>query len=44
VSGGYFNVGTGKSIIPVYPGVDSTMQNKLWNDTKELLQQNGFME
>ena len=44
VTGGYFNVGTGKPIIPVYPGGDSTMQNKLWNDTKELLQQNGFME
>ena len=38
VTGGYFNVGTGKPIIPVYPGGDITMQNKLWNDTKELLQ------
>ena len=38
VTGGYFNVGTGKSIIPVYPGGDITMQNKLWNKTKELLQ------
>ena len=44
VTGGYFNVGTGKPIIPVYPGGDSTMQNKLWNDTKELLKQNSFME
>ena len=44
VTGGYFNVGTGKPIIPVYPGGDSTMQNKLWNDTKELLKRNGFME
>lgn len=44
VTGGYFNVGTGKPIIPVYPGGDRTMQNKLWNDTKELLKRNGFME
>jgi len=44
VTGGYFSVGTGKPIIPVYPGRDSTMQNKLWNDTKELLKRNGFME
>jgi NAD(P)-dependent dehydrogenase (short-subunit alcohol dehydrogenase family) len=44
VTGGYFNVGTGKSITPVYPGGDSTMQNKLWNDTKELLQRKGFVE
>ncbi|MDP4146819.1 MAG: SDR family NAD(P)-dependent oxidoreductase [Bacillota bacterium] len=44
VTGGYFNVGTGKPIVPVYPGGDSTMQNKLWNDTKELLQQKGFIE
>jgi NAD(P)-dependent dehydrogenase (short-subunit alcohol dehydrogenase family) len=44
VSGGYFNVGTGKSIVPVYPGGDITMQNQLWNVTKELLQQKGFIE
>jgi NAD(P)-dependent dehydrogenase (short-subunit alcohol dehydrogenase family) len=44
VTGGYFNVGTGKPIIPVYPGGDITMQNKLWNDTKELLQRKGFVE
>lgn len=44
VTGGYFNVGTGKPIVPVYPGGDITMQNKLWNDTKELLQRRGFME
>ncbi|MDF2504320.1 SDR family NAD(P)-dependent oxidoreductase [Clostridium sp.] len=43
VTGGYFNVGTGKSIVPVYPGGDISMQNKLWNDTKELLQQRCFM-
>jgi NAD(P)-dependent dehydrogenase (short-subunit alcohol dehydrogenase family) len=44
VSGGYFNVGTGKPIVPVYPGRDITMQNKLWNVTKELLQQRGFVQ
>jgi NAD(P)-dependent dehydrogenase (short-subunit alcohol dehydrogenase family) len=44
VTGGYFNVGTGKSIIPVNPGGDITMQNKLWNDTKELLQVRGIIE
>jgi len=44
VTGGYFNVGSGKPIIPVYPGGDSTMQNRLWNDTKELLQLKGFVE
>lgn len=44
VTGGYFSVGTGKPIVPVYPGGDITMQNKLWNDTKELLQQKGFIE
>lgn len=44
VTGGYFSAGTGKPIVPVYPGGDGTMQNKLWNDTKELLQQKGFIE
>lgn len=44
VTSGYFNVGTGKPIAPVYPGGDITMQNKLWIDTKKLLQQNGFIE
>jgi NAD(P)-dependent dehydrogenase (short-subunit alcohol dehydrogenase family) len=44
VTGGYFNVGTGKPIMPAYPGGDITMQNKLWNDTKELLQRKGFVE
>ncbi|WP_100487088.1 SDR family NAD(P)-dependent oxidoreductase [Sporolactobacillus pectinivorans] len=44
VTGGYFNVGTGKSIVPIYPGGDIPLQNQLWNDTKELLQQRGFME
>jgi hypothetical protein len=43
MTGGYFNVGTGTPIVPVYPGGDITMQNKLWNLTKELLQQRGFI-
>ncbi|OOM80898.1 SDR family NAD(P)-dependent oxidoreductase [Clostridium sp. BL-8] len=44
VTGGYFNVGTGNAIIPIYPGNDELMQNKLWNETKALLQQKGFIE
>lgn len=44
VTGGYFTVGTGNSIVPVHPGGDIMMQNKLWNDTKDLLQQRGFLE
>ncbi|ALP35298.1 short-chain dehydrogenase [Paenibacillus sp. IHB B 3084] len=43
VTGGYFNVGTGHSIVPVDPGGDIAMQNKLWNCTKELLQQRGLL-
>lgn len=43
VTGGYFNVGTGNSIVPVHPGGDINMQNKLWNDTSELLQCRGFI-
>jgi NAD(P)-dependent dehydrogenase (short-subunit alcohol dehydrogenase family) len=37
VTGGYFNVGTGDKIEPIYPGKDVSMQQRLWNDTKELL-------
>ena len=37
VTGGYFNVGTGDKIDPIYPGKDVSMQQRLWNDTKELL-------
>lgn len=44
VTGGYFNVGTGKPITPIYPGADRIMQNRLWNDTKKLLQRRGFIE
>lgn len=43
VTGGYYNVGTGASIVPIPPGGDRTMQNKLWHVTKELLQQQGFL-
>jgi NAD(P)-dependent dehydrogenase (short-subunit alcohol dehydrogenase family) len=43
-SGGYFNVGTGNPIEPVHPGSDSTMQNKLWHATKDLLKQKGYLE
>ncbi|SFE64259.1 Short-chain dehydrogenase [Paenibacillus algorifonticola] len=39
VTGGYYNVGTGKSIHPVHPGGDHAMQNKLWKETQRLLQQ-----
>lgn len=41
-SGGYFNVGTGNPIVPVQPGGDRVMENKLWNDTRDILQQKGF--
>jgi hypothetical protein len=37
VTGGYFNVGTGDKIDPIFPGKDVSMQQSLWNDTKELL-------
>lgn len=43
VTGGYFNVGTGKPIVPIYPGGDINMQNKLWKDTKDLLEQRGCL-
>ncbi|OBA05881.1 short-chain dehydrogenase [Paenibacillus polymyxa] len=42
-TGGYFNVGTGKSIRPVLPGSDPQMQQKLWKATEELLEQKGFL-
>lgn len=44
VTGGYFNVVTGAPIIPIYPGDNKAMQNKLWSDTETLLQQKGFTE
>ncbi|MCR8630152.1 SDR family NAD(P)-dependent oxidoreductase [Paenibacillus radicis (ex Xue et al. 2023)] len=37
VTGGYFNVGTGAKIDPIYPGKDVSMQQRLWNETKEIL-------
>jgi NAD(P)-dependent dehydrogenase (short-subunit alcohol dehydrogenase family) len=37
VTGGYFNVGTGVKIDPISPGKDVSMQQRLWNDTKEKL-------
>ncbi|MDR1224699.1 MAG: SDR family NAD(P)-dependent oxidoreductase [Tannerella sp.] len=43
VTGGYFDVGTGKSITSVYPGDDIKMQNRLWDATEKLLQQKGFI-
>ncbi|MEK4878482.1 MULTISPECIES: SDR family NAD(P)-dependent oxidoreductase [Paenibacillus] len=42
-SGGYFNVGTGNPIVPVQPGGERVMENKLWNDTGDILQQKGFI-
>lgn len=43
VTGGYFNVGTGKSISPVEPGGDTELQKKLWKATQELLEQHGYL-
>jgi NAD(P)-dependent dehydrogenase (short-subunit alcohol dehydrogenase family) len=43
VTGGYYNVGTGKSIVPVHPAGDITMQKKLWDATREVMQQRGFV-
>ncbi|MFJ7931818.1 SDR family NAD(P)-dependent oxidoreductase [Peribacillus sp. NPDC096448] len=42
MTGGYFNVGNGKSIEPVPPGGDAAMQQKLWKATEDLLEQKGF--
>ncbi|KTD85660.1 SDR family NAD(P)-dependent oxidoreductase [Paenibacillus etheri] len=38
-TGGYFNVGTGNPIVPVHPGGDKEMQNKLWHDTRLVIHQ-----
>ncbi|MEC0108689.1 SDR family NAD(P)-dependent oxidoreductase [Paenibacillus taichungensis] len=43
VTGGYFNVGSGASITPVYPGGDTGMQNKLWKVTTQLMEQRGLL-
>jgi hypothetical protein len=44
VTAGYFNVVTGKSIVPIYPGGDKSMQDKLWKTTKSLLEQRGYLK
>jgi NAD(P)-dependent dehydrogenase (short-subunit alcohol dehydrogenase family) len=44
VTGGYFKVGTGKPIIPIHPGDDTSMQNELWKSTENLLRQRGYLE
>ncbi|ULL16991.1 SDR family NAD(P)-dependent oxidoreductase [Paenibacillus sp. H1-7] len=43
LTGGYFNVGSGKPIEPVTPGGDPQMQHKLWKATENLLEQRGFL-
>ncbi|MFA4137250.1 MULTISPECIES: SDR family NAD(P)-dependent oxidoreductase [unclassified Brevibacillus] len=43
MTGGYFNVGTGKPIEPVHPGGDAVMQHKLWQATEDLLEKKGFV-
>ena len=43
VTGGYFKVVTGKPIIPINPGSDKSMRVKLWDDTKDLMIQRGFL-
>lgn len=43
VTEGYFQVGTGKPITPVHPGGDVAMQKTLWNSTKHLFLQRGFL-
>jgi NAD(P)-dependent dehydrogenase (short-subunit alcohol dehydrogenase family) len=43
ITGGYFNVGTGKSIEPVSPGGDAAMQHKLCEATQNLLEQKEFL-
>ncbi|MEK4663003.1 SDR family NAD(P)-dependent oxidoreductase [Priestia sp. FSL H7-0729] len=44
VSGGYFNVGNGESIVPIHPGGDEGMQNRLWMVTTQLMEQQGLLE
>ena len=44
VTGGYFQVGSGKPIVPIYPGGDIHMQKQLWNDTEKLLLQESYIE
>ncbi|MFP4975463.1 SDR family NAD(P)-dependent oxidoreductase [Paenibacillus sp. CN-4] len=42
-TGGYFNVGTGKSIVPAAPGGDPLVQKQLWEATEDLLARRGFL-
>lgn len=44
VTGGYFNVGTGKPIIPIYPGGDANTQSQLWEYTEKLLREKKFIK
>lgn len=43
VTGGYFNVGSGKSIKPAEPGGNVKLQKKLWQATQELLVEHGYL-
>lgn len=42
-TGGYFNVGSGNPINPIYPAMDKDIQNKLWNYTEDLLKSKGLL-
>ncbi|WP_440111676.1 SDR family NAD(P)-dependent oxidoreductase [Paenibacillus sp. QZ-Y1] len=44
VSGGYFNVGNGAALVPVHPGGDEAMQNKLWKVTTQLMKERGLLD
>ncbi|GFZ29852.1 short-chain dehydrogenase [Clostridium zeae] len=44
VTGGYFNVGTGKAINPSYPCGDEGLENKLWTYTKEIFKLRGILQ
>ncbi|GFP76145.1 SDR family NAD(P)-dependent oxidoreductase [Clostridium fungisolvens] len=43
VTGGYFNVGTGKEINAIHPCGDEEMENKLWAYTKEIFKSRGLL-
>lgn len=44
VTGGYFNVGTGKEITAVAPARDVALQQQLWRDTEALLAERGYLK
>lgn len=44
VTGGYFNVGTGKEIHAVAPARDVALQQQLWRDTETLLAERGYLK